>query len=223
MTVPQPAASLVHELENGTLWLEVVGATGTLGQGQIARLQGQSFTRAALNGSGQVPPNPTTATGSCDILIMQDPSGFDRTSIDCAHNVLNARFGQLRQGGPGGPIIVDFSDQLSSPRQRGAFRSPMNRSDFLNGNVWGVIDEPFVGARVAGQFGPCWSGQQIDDDQVLCLSNNRFKVDAEVDLTVTDTQSGVTKTYSNPLNTPFQPILDTQALSTCERLLARTC
>ena len=57
----------------------------------------------------------------------------------------------------------------------------MNRSDFLNGNVWGVIDESFVGARVAGQFGPCWSGQQIDGDQALCLSDNRFKVDVDFD------------------------------------------
>lgn len=37
----------------------------------------------------------------------------------------------------------------------------------------------------------------------------------EVELTVTDTQTGQIKTYSNPLNTPFQPIQDTQAFATC--------
>ena len=37
----------------------------------------------------------------------------------------------------------------------------------------------------------------------------------EVDITVTDTENGAVKTYTNPLNTPFQPILDTQAFATC--------
>jgi len=34
-------------------------------------------------------------------------------------------------------------------------------------------------------------------------------------LTITDTKSGTTKTYTNPLNTAFQPIQDTGAFSTC--------
>ncbi|HEY1251116.1 MAG TPA: M4 family metallopeptidase, partial [Thermoanaerobaculia bacterium] len=34
-------------------------------------------------------------------------------------------------------------------------------------------------------------------------------------LTVTDTVTGVTRTYANPQHTPFQPIQDTQAFSTC--------
>ncbi len=37
----------------------------------------------------------------------------------------------------------------------------------------------------------------------------------DYDLTVTDTQSGVTKTYSSPTASPFRPILDTDAFSTC--------
>ncbi len=39
--------------------------------------------------------------------------------------------------------------------------------------------------------------------------------DVEVALTVVDTQSGLTKTYSNELKTPFDPILDTSAFATC--------
>ncbi len=34
-------------------------------------------------------------------------------------------------------------------------------------------------------------------------------------LTVTDTLTGVTRTYANPQHTPFQPVQDTQAFSTC--------
>ncbi len=36
-----------------------------------------------------------------------------------------------------------------------------------------------------------------------------------VDLTVTDTKTGAVKTYSNPINRPFQPIQDTSAFATC--------
>lgn len=37
----------------------------------------------------------------------------------------------------------------------------------------------------------------------------------EVTITVTDTQEGLTMEFGNPLGEPFQPILDTQAFSTC--------
>jgi hypothetical protein len=39
--------------------------------------------------------------------------------------------------------------------------------------------------------------------------------DVRVTLTVTDTQTGAVKTYTNPIGTPFQPIQDTSAFSTC--------
>jgi hypothetical protein len=37
----------------------------------------------------------------------------------------------------------------------------------------------------------------------------------QVDLTITDTQTGAVQSYRNPLNAPFQPIQDTGAFSTC--------
>ena len=40
-------------------------------------------------------------------------------------------------------------------------------------------------------------------------------LNGEVALTVLDTQNGLTKTYSNELKTPFDPILDTSAFATC--------
>ncbi len=54
-----------------------------------------------------------------------------------------------------------------------------------------------------------------------CDFNGHFWVfagaltDVEVTLTVTDTQTDQVRTYTNPLNTPFQPIQDTQAFATC--------
>lgn len=69
----------------------------------------------------------------------------------------------------------------------------------------------------------------FDDDNIEavvkvlngCGVNNRFWVFAggltnvRVELTVTDTLKGTSKTYLNPQNTAFQPIQDTSALATC--------
>jgi hypothetical protein len=54
-----------------------------------------------------------------------------------------------------------------------------------------------------------------------CSFNNRFWVfaggltDVEVTTTVSDMQTGQTKTYFNPLATPFAPVQDTSAFATC--------
>jgi len=54
-----------------------------------------------------------------------------------------------------------------------------------------------------------------------CSFNNRFWVfaggltDVNVTLNITDTKSGVVKTYTNPLGVAFQPIQDTSAFATC--------
>ncbi len=54
-----------------------------------------------------------------------------------------------------------------------------------------------------------------------CNFNSRFWVfaggltDVNVELTVTDTQTGTVKTYTNPGHTPFKPIQDTSAFATC--------
>ena len=39
--------------------------------------------------------------------------------------------------------------------------------------------------------------------------------DVNVVMTVTDTQTGAVKTYTNPQGAPFQPIQDTDAFATC--------
>lgn len=55
-----------------------------------------------------------------------------------------------------------------------------------------------------------------------CGLNNRYWVFAsgmtnvEVALTVTDTQTGLVKTYTNPLNRTFRSILDTDAFAACQ-------
>jgi hypothetical protein len=55
-----------------------------------------------------------------------------------------------------------------------------------------------------------------------CAFNNRYWVfaggltDVRVDFTVEDTTTGAVATYRNPSGTPFRPIQDTNALSTCQ-------
>jgi hypothetical protein len=54
-----------------------------------------------------------------------------------------------------------------------------------------------------------------------CAINNRFWVfyaattNIEFTITVYDSVTQVTKTYSNPINTPAAPVTDTQAFQTC--------
>lgn len=54
-----------------------------------------------------------------------------------------------------------------------------------------------------------------------CGANSRYwffaggLTNVKVVMTVTDTQANATKTYTNPANTPFQPIQDTSAFATC--------
>ena len=54
-----------------------------------------------------------------------------------------------------------------------------------------------------------------------CALNSRYWVfaggltDVNVTLTIRDTKTGTTKTYTNPLGVAFQPIQDTNALAVC--------
>lgn len=54
-----------------------------------------------------------------------------------------------------------------------------------------------------------------------CAINNRYwffaggLTNVRTVVTVTDTQTGATETYTNPQNTPFRPIQDTDAFATC--------
>ena len=54
-----------------------------------------------------------------------------------------------------------------------------------------------------------------------CTISDRYWVfaggltDVEVDITVTDTETGAVATYRNPVDTPFQPIQDVEAFATC--------
>ncbi len=80
--------------------------------------------------------------------------------------------------------------------------------------------------ELTGDTGYFWFFNAANVEMVVkvldtCSFTDRFWVFAggltnvRVDITVTDTETGTVRTYRNPLNTPFQPIQDTNAFATC--------
>ncbi len=79
---------------------------------------------------------------------------------------------------------------------------------------------------LTGDTGYFWFFDKNNVEMVIkvlnaCSINNAFWVfaggltDVRVEMSVIDTETGVPRGYQNPLNTPFQPIQDTRAFSTC--------
>ena len=91
----------------------------------------------------------------------------------------------------------------------------------LAGFVLGVVLSVFfAGWRIGLASGGAFLVAQLLD---ACSSNDHFRVffegttrpDIEYNLTVTDTETGVSRVYSNELGQPFQAITDTSAFATC--------
>lgn len=94
--------------------------------------------------------------------------------------------------------------------------------------TWETTTDTGVGHPVAltSDSGYFWFFDDANIEVVVkvlaaCPVNSRYWVFAAgltnvaVELSVTDTLAGVTRTYDNPLNTAFQPIQDTNAFATC--------
>jgi hypothetical protein len=80
--------------------------------------------------------------------------------------------------------------------------------------------------KLTDETGYLWFFSSVNIEVVLkvinaCSFNNRYWVysagltDVHVVLTVTDTQTGAVRTYTNPQGRAFQPILDSSAFATC--------
>jgi len=94
--------------------------------------------------------------------------------------------------------------------------------------AWETTTDTGVGHPVAltSDSGYFWFFDDANIEVVVkvlaaCPVNSRYWVFAagltnvEVELEVTDTLTGATRTYFNPLNTAYQPIQDTNAFATC--------
>lgn len=161
-----------------------------------------------------------------------------------------------------------FDEIVANP---GAFYVNVHSTEKPGGAIRGTLSALSAGAAGLGVSGQGTAGTCVQSDTVMCLSNNRFKVEAtwakpgttggaghavrmtadtgyfwffdatnvemnvkvlnacnpfnnqwvfasgltnvEVTLTVTDMQTGKTRTYKNPNATPFLPIQDTSAFA----------
>lgn len=81
--------------------------------------------------------------------------------------------------------------------------------------------------QLTGDTGYFWFFSPDNVEMVIkvldaCSFSNHFWVfaggltDVEATVTVTDTETGASTVYSNPLGTPFQPVQDTAAFMTCQ-------
>jgi hypothetical protein len=120
-------------------------------------------------------------------------------------------------GGPTGPCVADGTT-LCLAGGRFKVRATFETSQPQSGQAQVVLLTPDTGYM--------WFFSSSNVEVVLkvlnaCGVNNRYWVfaggltDVRVDVTVTDTQTGAVKTYSNPLGTRFAPIQDTSAFATC--------
>lgn len=95
---------------------------------------------------------------------------------------------------------------------------------------WNTVNPAQSGDAMAvsltSDTGFFWFFSQTNVEMVVkslnaCALNSRFwffaggLTNVRAVITVTDTKTGAVKTYTNPQNTPFQPIQDTAAFATC--------
>jgi len=131
----------------------------------------------------------------------------------------------------GGELVAFFDDLFfeSAPCMSSATTMCLNAERFRVAATWRTAQ----GQSGSGQTrkltedtGYLWFFNSANVEVVVkvlngCGVNSRYWVFAagltnvEVDLTVTDAQSGESKTYRNPQGRAFQPIQDTQAFATC--------
>ncbi len=123
-----------------------------------------------------------------------------------------------RTGGTPGQPCVDNATTLCLLNNRFKVQATYRTSSGQTGEAKAV--------RLTQETGYFWFFNQSNIEAVFklldgCGLNSRYWVfaggltDVEVTTTITDTRSGATRTFFNPLNTPFQPIADTSAFATC--------
>jgi hypothetical protein len=116
------------------------------------------------------------------------------------------------------PTCVPNATTLCVANNRFQIRATFNAGSSGSGNAQAVA--------LTGDTGYLWFFEQSNVEAVVkvldgCALNNHYWVFAggltnvNVVMTVTDLQTSIMKTYTNPANTEFQPIQDTSAFATC--------
>ncbi len=176
--------------------------------GPLAGNGGPTPTQALLTGSPALdagnPAPPGSGTGTCEAT---DQRGARR---------------------PGGTTCDLGAFEATAACVAGGNTLCLNNGRFKVTANWQTATASGTGTAVTltGDSGYFWffdAGNVEVVAKVLnaCGVNNRYwffaagLTNQKVDLTVTDTQTGQVKTYSNPLNQTFRTITDTGAFATC--------
>ncbi|HVO23716.1 MAG TPA: CHRD domain-containing protein [Candidatus Margulisiibacteriota bacterium] len=105
----------------------------------------------ALSGSQETPPNNSTATGSCTLVLNAAQTTL---TIDCTHTVANTILGHIHKAPAGtpGPIVFPFSNP-ASPVHEVWNLTPSDVSDLLAGNLYvNIHSTAFVAGEIRGQI-----------------------------------------------------------------------
>ena len=155
------------------------------------------------------------------------PSGHD-PSAGCDPAVLNvdgafsASYPLLKpfidNGGSNGGACTQSDTTMCLNNNRFAVSTTYLTTDGSNG--------PGHAVKLTDDTGYFWFFSSTNVEAVIkvlngCGLNSHYwafaggLTNVKVVITITDTQNGTTKTYTNPINTAFQPIQDTGAFGTC--------
>ena len=130
---------------------------------------------------------------------------------------------------PPPPSVVSGSSGFSEVCVANATTLCLNDARYKVQSQWFTPDGASGPGRViplTGDTGAFWFFSSENVEMVIkvldgCGVNSHYwtfaggLTNVNVVLTVTDTQSGAVKTYTNPQGTPFQPIQDTSAFASC--------
>lgn len=126
-------------------------------------------------------------------------------------------------------VVESFDEQAMEPCVPNSTTLCLSNSRYQVRAQWVARDGASGAGQVlnlTGDTGAFWFFSLSNVEMVIkvlngCGLNRRYwtfaggLTDVNVILTVTDTETGTVKTYTNPQGTPFQPIQDTSAFATC--------
>ena len=167
-----------------------------------------------------------TALGSVDVAIdAGDRMAFVYERVDSTSGENVGTFRRGLRGSIGTGVCVEDDTTLCLSDSRFAVTASWSDGQGESGSA--------NAGAITGDTGYFWFFDEDNLEIVLkvldaCTINQRFWMfaggltDVEVDLTITDTQTGLTGDAGNPPSTPFAPIQDTALFDTCDASSAAT-
>lgn len=193
---------------NDRFWIFAGGLTDVeVELSVIDLLTGESKTYLNPLGSAFQPVQDTDAFATCDAGDAGSSGGFDLSEVQ----------------------LPAFPSTGGAPSAGKVAQLPLNDDRFLVEAEWQTTSGETgqgEGVLLTSDTGYFWFFSDTNVELAVkildaCGFNDHYWVfaagltDVRVELTVTDTETGASQTYVNPLGEPFQPIQDTDAFGAC--------